>query len=155
MENIEYLARARAKGNFKTRMVLRRFPVHPQMTALFLNNKEKIDSFYRAIQAMGVTLAPDRLLHNYGDGRSYNPPGHQICSIVWGYRKRILQVTWDLRVIPCCFDFDASMPWGNLGTQTLAEIFTGESYRLFVENHIKNQLRRFPVCLNCERCQLE
>ena len=98
------------------------------MTQLFLHNhKEKIDSFYRAIQRMGVTSAPDRLLHNYGDGRSYNPPGHQACLSFGDIVNVFSRLPGTFRVIPCCFDFDASIPWGNLGTQTLAEIFTGES----------------------------
>ena len=67
-------------------------------------------------------------------------------------RRRILQVTWDLDVIPCCFDFNATVTFGNLREQSLAEIFAGETYRKFIEAHLANQIEVYPVCVGCERC---
>lgn len=104
-------------------------------------------------ESIGIRRNEVGALHNYGGGRSYNTaPAEGVCSVVWGLRRRILQVTWDLKVIPCCFDFDASVVLGDLRQQSLAAIFAGEPYRRFLEAHLKNELSAYPVCQGCERC---
>ncbi len=154
MENLDRLCRARTKGNYKTRLVMRKFPVHRQVKPADARKREEdIRSFYKTVEAMGVTIAPDRELHNYGNGRSFNPGNGRGCSISWGYRRRILQVTWDLRVVPCCFDFDATVTWGNLRDRSLAEIFGGEAYRTFIDAHMNQQLGGYPVCSACDGCR--
>jgi radical SAM protein with 4Fe4S-binding SPASM domain len=89
--------------------------------------------------------------HNYGNGRAFNPFSKKLCPVVEGHRKNILQITWDLHVIPCCFDFDASLKFGNLRHHTLEEIFTSESYKEFIENHKKGDLSQMLVCQGCEK----
>ena len=66
--------------------------------------------------------------------------------------RRILQVVWDLDVIPCCFDFTGTVTSSNLREQSLAEIFAGETYRKFIEAHLANQIEVYPVCGGCEHC---
>jgi len=40
-------------------------------------------------------------LHNFGNGRSFNTTDiYKVCSIVNGYRRRVLQITWDGKIIP-------------------------------------------------------
>lgn len=112
-----------------------------------------LDEFHLWLQSLGIRVLRERELHNYGKGRNYNAAGAELpCSIVWGYRRRILQVTWDLYVIPCCFDFNADMKLGNLRTQSLAEIFSGPQYTEFIQSHVDNRLWGYPVCGACERC---
>jgi radical SAM protein with 4Fe4S-binding SPASM domain len=38
-------------------------------------------------------------------------------------------IAWDGTVVPCCYDYNAVMPMGNVRTQSLAEIWNGEAYR--------------------------
>ncbi len=40
-------------------------------------------------------------------------------------------VTWDGRVVPCCFDKDATHQLGDLRTSSFEEIWTGEKYNAF------------------------
>lgn len=115
--------------------------------------RQQRDAFLRWTDEIGVRRNAVDIVHNYGGGRSYNkPPAEGLCSVAWGMRRRILQVTWDLDVIPCCFDFNATVTFGNLREQSLAEIFAGETYRKFIKAHLANQIEVCPVCVGCERC---
>lgn len=98
-----------------------------------------------------VKIISTKAWHNYGNGRSFNPFSKKLCPVVEGIRKNILQITWDLYVIPCCFDFDATIKFGNLKTQTLEEIFSSEAYLKFIDNHKKGDLSQMLVCQGCEK----
>ena len=112
----------------------------------------QLQEFTLWIKDLGINYTPKMPQHNFGSGRTYNtPPNKGICSIVWGHRKEILQVTWDLKVIPCCLDFNASTVFGNLRTHTLQEIFSSPSYKDFIQSHQNNDLTLYPSCNNCER----
>jgi len=56
--------------------------------------------------------------------RELSPRAHP-CYYMWSS----VVVTWDGRVVPCCFDYDAVAAMGDLRTQTLAEIWNGEKYQ--------------------------
>lgn len=98
-----------------------------------------------------VKIMPIKAWHNYGNGRTFNPFSKKLCPVVDGIRKNILQVTWDLHVIPCCFDFDATIKFGNLKHQTLEQIFSSEAYNKFIDNHRKGDLSQMLVCQGCEK----
>ena len=109
-------------------------------------------SFLAWMNSIGVQPNEMGNVHNYGGGRAYNkPPSVGVCSIAWGFRRRILKVTWDLNVLPCSFDPNATIRFGNLRSQTLEEIFSGPAYRDFIKTHLENRLGDYPVCLACER----
>lgn len=115
--------------------------------------RQQRDEFLRWTDKIGVQKNTANNVHNYGSGRAYNaPPAEGLCSVAWGKRRRYLQVTWDLNVIPCCFDFNATVTFGNLRETSLEEIFAGEIYREFIEAHLANQIDDYPVCVGCERC---
>jgi MoaA/NifB/PqqE/SkfB family radical SAM enzyme len=151
VENLEQLCRLRSSGGYDTTIVLRKFPLHHTLKP-GERSSTVMEQFYNKVRAMGVSLIRERALHNYGGGRTYNAPGAGTCSIVHGYRKRILQVTWELDVVPCCFDFNGSVVFGNLRDQTIAGIFSGEPYRRFIKAHIENNLENYSICSNCDRC---
>ena len=91
-------------------------------------------------------------VHNYGDGRTYNIPNEEkICPVLNGKRREILNVTWDLSVIPCCFDYNATIPFGNLRENSLEEIFASPDYLAFLVAHQTGNLSAYPVCQNCEK----
>ena len=111
------------------------------------------DTFIQWIRSAGAYLEEEFFPHNYGGGRNYRKiPSQGLCSIVWGKRRDILQITWDMKVIPCCFDYNAGVVFGDLRTQSLDEIFSSEAYLKFIKAHQENQLNDYPVCLGCERC---
>ncbi|MFK4259162.1 radical SAM/SPASM domain-containing protein [Agrobacterium tumefaciens] len=121
----------------------------------------KVRSLDGADEPEGVTAQPKSSsikkgkLHNYGDGRAFNKSPIGTCSVVNGLRSRILQVTWDLDVIPCCFDYNAELKLGNLRNSNLREIFEGEIYRNFINAHISNELSSLSPCNKCEKCFLQ
>jgi MoaA/NifB/PqqE/SkfB family radical SAM enzyme len=151
-ENLMSLAAARRASGGAAQVVVRAFPQHeevkqPGVTA------ERMEEFRLWLTGLDIVVLRERELHNYGLGRRYNAAGKlEPCSVVWGFRRRVLQVTWDLHVIPCCFDFNAEIKLGNLRTQSLEEVFAGPAYQDFIQSHIDDQLDDYPVCKACERC---
>lgn len=91
-------------------------------------------------------------LHNFGSGREFNAAPKGVCSVVDGLRSRILQVTWQLDVIPCCFDYNAEVKLGNLREQELEEIFSSSTYQSFVSAHLGNVIGDLSPCNKCEKC---
>lgn len=57
-------------------------------------------------------------------------------------------ITWDGKVVPCCFDKDAHFVLGDLNRNSFQEIWFGEKY-----NHFRNSLLRsrneIEICKNC------
>ncbi|HEU4577333.1 MAG TPA: radical SAM/SPASM domain-containing protein [Polyangiaceae bacterium] len=150
--NLARLAQLRRELKSSLEIVVRAFPKHESIKQPESSDIE-LTTFIEWTQTLGIQAIRERPLHNYGNGRSYNPAGtSKPCSVIWGLRYRILQITWNLDVIPCCFDFDAKMPFGNLRHQTLAEIFSGAEYAKFTRAHATNDLGGYPVCVSCEKC---
>jgi MoaA/NifB/PqqE/SkfB family radical SAM enzyme len=150
-ENLTRLcAAAKAVGNLN--VVVRAFPKHDTVKQPGAATR-RVQEFHDWLDSLGVSVFRERELHNYGGGREYNAAGEELpCSVVWGFRRRVLQVTWDLHVIPCCFDFNAEVKLGDLRTQSLEEIFYGRVYAEFIQSHVDNRLDDYPVCKACERC---
>ena len=57
-------------------------------------------------------------------------------------------LTWDGRVVPCCFDKDAHHVLGKLGRQTMQEVWHGEAYRDF-RTALFADRASIPMCTNC------
>lgn len=57
-------------------------------------------------------------------------------------------VTWDGKVVPCCFDKDAKHVMGNLTTQPMAEVWHGKAYDAF-RRQIFTGRSDVPMCTNC------
>lgn len=109
-------------------------------------------SFCEWAEKLGFDLGQWRDLHNYGNGRNYNTPKpKKICPVINGKRRNILNITWSLDVIPCCYDFNASIPFGNLRKQSLEEIFSSPEYLAFVLAHQTGNIAAYSACQNCEK----
>lgn len=112
--------------------------------------------FCRWALDLGFDIMEWSYVHNYGDGRKYNAPNtERLCPVINGNRKNILNITWDLKVVPCCYDFNATIPFGNLRDQTLEEIFASPEYFQFLLAHQTNELSAYSVCQNCEKYDYE
>lgn len=57
-------------------------------------------------------------------------------------------VTWDGKVLPCCFDKDADHIMGDLNQESFREIWNGTRYRLFRRVLLENR-RSIKICRNC------
>ncbi len=57
-------------------------------------------------------------------------------------------MTWDGRVVPCCFDKDATHEMGNLSHQSFRDIWWGESYQAFRSALLRSR-QEIDICKNC------
>ncbi len=57
-------------------------------------------------------------------------------------------VTWDGKVVPCCFDKDAKWVMGDLNTQSFREIWHGTKYNDF-RDRVLHDRRSIDMCRNC------
>lgn len=63
-------------------------------------------------------------------------------------------ITWDGRVVPCCFDKDATHQLGDLRAQPFAELWQGAPYRSF-RRKLQAGRRQIDICTNCtEGCKV-
>ncbi len=57
-------------------------------------------------------------------------------------------ITWDGKVVPCCFDKDAHFALGDLTKNTFEEIWFGSSYNEFRRSLLKSR-KEIEICKNC------
>lgn len=57
-------------------------------------------------------------------------------------------ITWDGKVLPCCFDKDAEHVMGNLNTDSFRDIWNGPRYRIFRRAILRNR-GMINICRNC------
>ncbi|GIV37330.1 MAG: hypothetical protein KatS3mg032_1709 [Cyclobacteriaceae bacterium] len=69
---------------------------------------------------------------------------HNHCWKMW----HSCVVTWDGKVVPCCFDKDAQHVLGDLREQTFEEVWKGRAYRDF-RARLLHARSRIEMCANC------
>lgn len=57
-------------------------------------------------------------------------------------------ITWDGKIVPCCFDKDATHQLGKLEEQKFSEIWRSESYNSFRKNVLVDR-KSIDICSNC------
>lgn len=57
-------------------------------------------------------------------------------------------ISWDGKVVPCCFDKDAQHQLGDLNKSTFKEIWTGNNYKAFRKEVLTNR-KNIDSCCNC------
>jgi radical SAM protein with 4Fe4S-binding SPASM domain len=66
------------------------------------------------------------------------------CLRMW----QSLVITWDGKVVPCCFDKDATHQLGDLNTTSLKEIWNSSDYNAF-RNSVFTNRKEIDICCNC------
>ncbi len=66
------------------------------------------------------------------------------CFALW----RTSVITWDGKVVPCCFDKDAEHEIGNLSNNSFSEIWKSEAYINF-RSKILGGRKNIDMCNNC------
>jgi radical SAM protein with 4Fe4S-binding SPASM domain len=69
---------------------------------------------------------------------------HDHCWKMW----HSCVITWDGRVVPCCFDKDAHHVLGDLGKQTFREVWNSDAYRDF-RGALLHSRSNLEMCRNC------
>ena len=57
-------------------------------------------------------------------------------------------ITWDGKVIPCCFDKDATHTFGNVNQATFHDIWLSKPYQAF-RNALLTSRSEIEICKNC------
>lgn len=72
---------------------------------------------------------------------------HKLLNQCWKmWHSAVL--TWDGKVVPCCFDKDAQHPMGSTKEKTFREIWYGESYNSFRASLLRSR-NEIEMCKNC------
>lgn len=58
------------------------------------------------------------------------------------------EITWDGRVLPCCFDKDGQYVMGELGKDDFRDIWDNEAYRKF-RSGVLTSRKSVDICTNC------
>lgn len=66
------------------------------------------------------------------------------CFPLW----RTSVMTWDGKVVPCCFDKDADFEFGNLNKKSFNDIWYSDKYNAFRQNLLDNR-KGITMCTNC------
>lgn len=103
----------------------------------------QIHDFEKADEILPVNPRYQRYFKNNGEYRlkgSYS-----------GYCKKIWYgsvITWDQKVLPCCFDKNADFPLGDLKQITFATIWSDKTYHNFRRGVVSNRNGN-EMCRNC------
>ncbi len=57
-------------------------------------------------------------------------------------------ITWDGKIVPCCFDKDASHTLGNFKNESFKDIWHGKDYKQFRASILKSR-KEIDICINC------
>lgn len=57
-------------------------------------------------------------------------------------------ITWDGKVVPCCFDKDAKYEMGNIKKESFSEIWKGKAYNQFRKGVLTSR-NQIDICKNC------
>lgn len=57
-------------------------------------------------------------------------------------------ITWDGKVVPCCFDKDAKYTLGEIGGKGLSKVWKGAPYKAFRRALLKSR-KEIEICKNC------
>ncbi|MEO0585017.1 MAG: SPASM domain-containing protein, partial [Bacteroidota bacterium] len=71
-------------------------------------------------------------------------PLHNQCWKLW----QGAEITWDGKVLPCCFDKDAEFEMGNVGETDFRSIWESPSYQAF-RQQILHSRQQIDMCRNC------
>lgn len=58
-------------------------------------------------------------------------------------------ITWDMKVVPCCFDKDAEHIMGDLSVNSFREIWHGSKYATF-RLKVLSDRKEISICQNCD-----
>jgi radical SAM protein with 4Fe4S-binding SPASM domain len=89
-------------------------------------------------------------VHNWSGARAsaglHLPEAERYCS--WPFKA--IQIQWDGTVSPCCFDYDGSVRLGDVKTNTVKEVWTGERFEAFRRPWRERKSYSIPLCRNCD-----
>lgn len=101
-----------------------------------------IDIFKKAVGGFADRVDVGRTRDLFGSGQETNFPS---CPEMFNK----LSINWNGEVVGCCGDWDNALKVGDLKSQSLAEIWTGDSITEFRKMLVANRHNELPHCRNC------
>ncbi|WPZ11452.1 SPASM domain-containing protein [Roseivirga spongicola] len=129
-------------------------------------NEHQLDDVKRLANELDVDEVAFKTaqIYDYEDGSELIPTIEkysrykQLSSGKWAIKNKLINhcwkmwhscvITWDGKVVPCCFDKDAHYQLGEMKKQTFESIWRGESYTRFRQSLIKSR-SEIEMCKNC------
>lgn len=135
-------------------------------------NEHQIEEVQELAKALGVDEVKFKSaqLYDYEHGHSLMPSiqkysrytdngdgtykvKHRIKNECWKMWHATL-MTWDGKILPCCFDKDASHELGNMTNASLHQIWKSDNYKVFRKQLSKGR-DQIDICQNCsEGCKV-
>ncbi|MCB0549609.1 MAG: SPASM domain-containing protein [Phaeodactylibacter sp.] len=135
-------------------------------------NEHQIAEVHRLAQEIGVDEVKLKTaqVYNYQEGNPLIPRNERYSRYQlqpdgsYRVKNRLLNhcwklwhscvITWDGRVVPCCFDKDAVHQLGDLKAQRFAELWQSAPYQAFRQKILKGR-SQIDICTNCtEGCKV-
>lgn len=130
------------------------------------HNEHQIPEVYRLAQKIGVDEVKLKTaqIYDYENGSDLIPTQDRYARYrknsegIYQLKNKLLNecwkmwhscvITWDGKIVPCCFDKDAKFVLGDLTKNTFQEIWTGDKYNQFRASllHSRNEIE---ICKNC------
>jgi len=142
---------------------------HPHIVwqfVVFKSNEKEIETIKKLGKALGVNEVKIKTaqIYDFENGHdlipenqtysrySKDPSGtYKIKNNLLNECWRMWQgcvITWDGKVVPCCFDKDATHQLGNLKNQSFKEVWNNDNYKQFRSELIKSR-KNIDICANC------
>jgi radical SAM protein with 4Fe4S-binding SPASM domain len=129
-------------------------------------NEHEIPEIYKLAKAIGVDEVKLKTaqIYNYENGSDLIPLNekysrykktpngsyvlkHKLEDHCWKMWHSCV-ITWDGKVVPCCFDKDAHYVLGDITQTTFRDIWFGDAYRNFRKSLLKGR-SEIEICKNC------
>lgn len=100
----------------------------------------------------------DFFLHNWVEGRAYNPMDTRRASrrISCAMPLHLMQIHWNGEVAPCIYDSNGTLIMGDLaqGRASIAQVWNGERFRRFREDHRAERFQSWATCQQCDQLRV-
>lgn len=141
----------------------------PQVVFQFLvvkPNEHQVDDVRKLAKSLGVdkVVLKTAQIYDFENGSPLIPDNskyaryRQASDGKWEIKNDLLNqcwkmwqscvITWDGRVVPCCFDKDAHHVMGDLRENSFEEIWTSEKYQQFRSSLLRSR-SEIDMCRNC------
>jgi radical SAM protein with 4Fe4S-binding SPASM domain len=129
-------------------------------------NESQIDEVYRLAEELGVdeVALKTAQIYDYKNGSDLIPTNNKYARYkkeedgTYTIKNNLLDhcwkmwhscvITWDGKVVPCCFDKDAHFVLGDLNENSFKEIWNEKKYKSFRQSLLRSR-SEIEICKNC------
>ncbi len=154
LEGIQNLLQARGK---------KRHPIIELQFIVFKHNEHQVQEFIALAKKLGIDRISVKSAQIYYDFEAWLPEKSPLKRYkkqenTWKLKNEVpnrcwkmwhsCEITWDGKVLPCCFDKNADFVMGNLREEALQTIWENPRY-FKMRRQILTNRKALPMCNNC------